>query len=459
HAGSNCPKSVKSVSNSNEKREEVVQNQNIDTGKEDKEGFVEVKSRKNGGIDNKVKRPNFRANPQNNKYGSNVKNVYQAKNKTQEVKEKTPIKVPEKDTKDSPNVKNDKGSGSEKENSETSTKKWSVHKDILEAMKRSANKYTIFEMYDDIDMVAYYKQKKEVLVDKGEWFEEEDVLEEVNDIAKNMQGNVVKGMEDGVCAILETQLKSKRINDVCDRIYGRWSWITNMRHCNKGCRIMIGWNEDAVSIFVDHMARQSMLRLVGTISWFLSGDMNVTLAPNEHSVGGSNVSSDMKEFHNCVNNIEMEDINSSGLFYTWTKNLHNVIQGGQTENEEIEKAFKEFGLEEWGFFENVKKLREAVKEVQVKIDKDPHNHELRSEEVGTLKAYTEALKEEELILYQKAKVKWLSVGDRNNAYFHKAIKSRQQRNRVDVICNENGERFEGSVVAQQFSAHWLELIV
>ncbi|GKF29577.1 RNA-directed DNA polymerase, eukaryota, reverse transcriptase zinc-binding domain protein, partial [Tanacetum coccineum] len=47
-------------------------------------------------------------------------------------------------------------------------------------------------------------------------------------------------------------------------------------------------------------------------------------------------------------------------------------------------------------------------------------------------------------------VKWLSVGDRNNAYFHKAIKSRQQRSRVDAICNENGERFKGSEVAQQF---------
>ncbi|GKG02731.1 RNA-directed DNA polymerase, eukaryota, reverse transcriptase zinc-binding domain protein, partial [Tanacetum coccineum] len=59
HAGSNCPKSVKSVSNSNEKREEVAQNQNIDTGKEDKESFIEVKSRKNGGIDNKVKKAKF----------------------------------------------------------------------------------------------------------------------------------------------------------------------------------------------------------------------------------------------------------------------------------------------------------------------------------------------------------------------------------------------------------------
>ncbi|GKF67595.1 hypothetical protein Tco_0197274, partial [Tanacetum coccineum] len=122
HASSNCPQkvSVKSVSNSNAKRKEVVQNQNIDNGKEDKEEFIEVRSRKNG-----------------------------ANNKTQMAKDKTPMKIPEKDTKDSPDVKNDIGSSSGKEYSTKPTKKWSVHKDILEAKKRSANKFTVFKMYDD----------------------------------------------------------------------------------------------------------------------------------------------------------------------------------------------------------------------------------------------------------------------------------------------------------------------
>ncbi|GKE68854.1 RNA-directed DNA polymerase, eukaryota, reverse transcriptase zinc-binding domain protein [Tanacetum coccineum] len=88
-----------------------------------------------------------------------------------------------------------------------------------------------------------------------------------------------------------------------------------------GCKIMVGWNEDEVRMSVINMARQSILvqvetrnnikfygtfiyasnggmerkklwkdleiykRIVGKEPWFLSGDMNVTLAPNEHSVG------------------------------------------------------------------------------------------------------------------------------------------------------------------------------
>ncbi|GJZ54068.1 RNA-directed DNA polymerase, eukaryota, reverse transcriptase zinc-binding domain protein [Tanacetum coccineum] len=259
----------------------------------------------------------------------------------------------------------------------------------------------------DLEMIAYYKQKIELLVDKWEINKEEDVLEEVNGIAKNMKGNDVKGMDDGVlgecrfskiylmdfkigtyniiglsssdkqkevmncirednlqvCAILETHLNSKKVDKVCERIYGRWNWISNVRYCNKGCIIMIGWNEGEVSIFVIHMARQYVLlkmetinnikmygtfiyvanggierkelwrdleiyrRIVRKDSWFLSGDMNVTLAPNEQSAGGSNVSSDMKDFKCCVNKIEMEDINSSCFFFTWTKNLHKVKKG------------------------------------------------------------------------------------------------------------------------------------
>ncbi|GJR59117.1 zinc knuckle CX2CX4HX4C containing protein [Tanacetum coccineum] len=104
------------------------------------EGFVEVKRKKNIGIDNKVKRQNFRANPQVSKIGNNSKTMYQAKTKEVKSLVKTPNKTPEKEAgKNEKEMTGSQGSGN---------KKWSVHKDILEAMKRSANKYSLFEMYD-----------------------------------------------------------------------------------------------------------------------------------------------------------------------------------------------------------------------------------------------------------------------------------------------------------------------
>ncbi|GJW67965.1 RNA-directed DNA polymerase, eukaryota, reverse transcriptase zinc-binding domain protein [Tanacetum coccineum] len=623
HTGSNCPKNetIKVNIDCDEKTEPMVQKVNTVVNKDGNDGFVEVRSKKNGGINYKMKRPNYRANPQSNKGGNNVKNVYQAKKKNQVEKEKSPVQTPMKEPEKSPK-------------SVKSGKKWSVHNDILEAMKRSANKFSLFEKYDvneqnelrdlknmeivdgflnkkitptekdmnswDADMITYYKLQMDKLVDKGEGnveeSEEEDVLEEINEIAKNMKENDVKGPSSSdkqkevvnfireeklqICAVLETHLKSKRVDKICEKIYGRWNWIHNMRYCNKGCRILVGWNEDEVSVSVIHMARQFVLlemktrnntklygsfiyaanggierkelwkdleiyrRIVGKDPWFFSGDMNVTLNPNEHSVGGSNMSSDMKDFKNCVNKIEVEDINSSGLFFTWTKNLHKAREGSHTgilkkldrimgseefisrfnqayaiflpyiisdhcstilvlpkciqakrkpfkfanfitEKEgfmplvntswegieegcnmfrvvkrmrNLKKPLKKLAWENGNVFENVKSLKDSVKEVQQKIDKDPHNKDLRSEEVDILKAYSEAMKEEELILYQKAKVKWLSVGDRNNAYFHKAIKSRQQRNRIDAVCDENGKRFEGSDVAEQFVMHFQKFL-
>nr|GFA31388.1 RNA-directed DNA polymerase, eukaryota, reverse transcriptase zinc-binding domain protein [Tanacetum cinerariifolium] len=71
-------------------------------------------------------------------------------------------------------------------------------------------------------------------------------------------------------------------------------------------------------------------RIVRNEPWFLYGDLNVTLRPSEHSIGGSNISNDTKDSQNYVNQIEVEDINSSGLFFTWTENLHQLKKGGQT---------------------------------------------------------------------------------------------------------------------------------
>nr|GEU46472.1 hypothetical protein [Tanacetum cinerariifolium] len=92
---------------------------------------------------------------------------------------------------------------------DNSKKKWYVYK---EARKRSSNKFFVFEMYDvneqneNSDMIAYFKQKSIVLVDKGEENsvcdggieEEEDVYVEDEGIAQSMGGNIVKGMDKWV---------------------------------------------------------------------------------------------------------------------------------------------------------------------------------------------------------------------------------------------------------------------
>nr|GEV85333.1 reverse transcriptase domain-containing protein [Tanacetum cinerariifolium] len=74
---------------------------------------------------------------------------------------------------------------------------------------------------------------------------------------------------------------------------------------------------------------------------------------------------------------------------------------------------------------------------------EPHNQVLGEKECSILRDYGEAMKEEEKLLFQKAKIKWLSMGDRNNAFFHRGLKSRYSRNRISVIHDDRGTRFEG----------------
>nr|GEZ08754.1 RNA-directed DNA polymerase, eukaryota, reverse transcriptase zinc-binding domain protein [Tanacetum cinerariifolium] len=55
----------------------------------------------------------------------------------------------------------------------------------------------------------------------------------------------------------------------------------------------------------------------------IMGDVNVSLNLEDHSEGMSNFTQDMIDFQECINEIEMEDINSFGLHFTWIKSLLN----------------------------------------------------------------------------------------------------------------------------------------
>nr|GEZ89156.1 RNA-directed DNA polymerase, eukaryota, reverse transcriptase zinc-binding domain protein [Tanacetum cinerariifolium] len=57
------------------------------------------------------------------------------------------------------------------------------------------------------------------------------------------------------------------------------------------------------------------------------GDDNVSLHVDNHSEGMSFATQDMIDFHECINDVEMDDICKYGLHFTWTKSLlnHNAI--------------------------------------------------------------------------------------------------------------------------------------
>lgn len=83
---------------------------------------------------------------------------------------------------------------------------------------------------------------------------------------------------------------------------------------------------------------------------------------------------------------------------------------------------------------------------------------LRDEEALYLNSFNQALLEEERFLKQKSKVTWLRVGDSNSAYFHKVVKSRVARSRIDMVVDSNGVTADGDAVHTAFVSHYMHFL-
>nr|GEV63864.1 hypothetical protein [Tanacetum cinerariifolium] len=59
---------------------------------------------------------------------------------------------------------------------------------------------------------------------------------------------------------------------------------------------------------------------------------------------------------------------------------------------------------------------------------------------------------------EKAKVEWLDVGDSNSAYFHKTIKSKNQRSRIKTILNSDNVDISGSMVPEVFVKNYEQFL-
>nr|GEW15224.1 hypothetical protein [Tanacetum cinerariifolium] len=98
--------------------------------------------------------------------------------------------------------------------------------------------------------------------------------------------------------------------------------------------------------------------------------------------------------------------------------------------------------------------RSCYVSVQKALDSDPSNILLRDEETVYIQAFNDAKINEERFLRQKAKIEWLDVGDSNSAHFHKSMKSKNQRNRIEVITISANVVVTGNEVPEVFVAHY-----
>ncbi|GJW69800.1 RNA-directed DNA polymerase, eukaryota, reverse transcriptase zinc-binding domain protein [Tanacetum coccineum] len=261
--------------------------------------------------------------------------------------------------------------------------------------------------------------------------------------------------------------------DVFDDMIGIKLGKFPMTNMNAELRVA-AWNVRVTGVGI-------LKRIVDDNPWVLIGDWNVSLHLEDHSEGGSSKTRDMIKLQECLENTEVEDLNSSGVHFTWVQSRQNPISGILKKINRVlvliipkmmkmkHKAFRFINFiddkpnflsnvqDEWNIqvegcckyrlvknlkaikfhlkklswqygniFEKVIKWREKLQEIQKKVDQNRHDAELKK--------------------------------DRNSKYFHTVLKGRAHKSRIDVVSNETEDRFEGSQIADQFVKHFKNLL-
>nr|GEV41576.1 hypothetical protein [Tanacetum cinerariifolium] len=100
------------------------------------------------------------------------------------------------------------------------------------------------------------------------------------------------------------------------------------------------------------------------------------------------------------------------------------------------------------------RLRNEQDESQKALDQNPHSIQAHEKECLCLIVFNEAVLDEESLLQQKEKIKWLRVGDSNTGYFHKVVKGRINKIRIQVVRDASNVEYEGQFVKTAFVNHY-----
>ncbi|XP_071719398.1 uncharacterized protein [Rutidosis leptorrhynchoides] len=346
----------------------------------------------------------------------------------------------------------------------------------------------------------------------------------------------------------ESHVALKKLNRICNRAFARWYWTSNNNLCQNGTRIIVGWDSNIVSVIVVAASDQVMhclVRLVhdnkqfytsfvdasnsyiqrrklwnelnmhklcvGNRPWIILGDFNASLRVEESTAGTSRMTIAMREFQECIDAIQVVDLNYSGMNFIWNQSpneLHGMLK--KIYRVLVNEAFLSEHMNAYAIFQpyRISDHSPAVVKIPAKVKMRPkmfrfsnyivdnenfkgcvaemwntqiegHNMYRVVQKLRLLKKplrkmmwnkgnlhanviqirdeldnYNDALWDEERFLKQKAKVEWLRVGDSNSKYFHKVVKAKSNRTKINAITNSAGVLVEGDEVPEVIVSHY-----
>ncbi|GJS09091.1 RNA-directed DNA polymerase, eukaryota, reverse transcriptase zinc-binding domain protein [Tanacetum coccineum] len=223
-----------------------------------------------------------------------------------------------------------------------------------------------FSMLDDNETDWEGDETKQSVINESDSDESvEELIMEESHTNSSLTGqsevqHVISENNLSVCAILESHFSDSNLMKLCPLVFRHWSWTSNGNCCLKGTRIILGWNHNDVDIIVINQDDQTVhvriwLKLdrkelfcsfvyapdrpwcilglrrdlwkslcihkhyVRDRPWCILGDFNAALFLHDSSAGNSKIDISMREFKECVEEIEVMDIQNLGLQFTWSQ--------------------------------------------------------------------------------------------------------------------------------------------
>ncbi|GJV38923.1 sodium/hydrogen exchanger 6 [Tanacetum coccineum] len=303
-----------------------------------------------------------------------------------------------------------------------------------------------------------------------------------------------------ICAILESHVDVAVVYDTCKKNDDIMDVII-MAQTNQVMHVQINIRADnkvlfcsfiyADNYYVDRRALWNNLdahaSLMRDKPWVLLGYFNAALNLEDHSCGGYEPNIAMREFKEfqpyrisdhspCVLRIlkvsrpKHKPFKFSN-FLVYKEGFCDVAESGWSLNvtgcamyrvvkrlKGLKTPFRKLLHDQGNLHDRVNRLRVELDEAQKAIDLNPSCSLLRDEHAHYLMAFKESSLDEESFLRQKSKIEWLNAGDSNTAYFHKIVKSKCARNRIEMVRDSSNVLHEGNTVASAFVSHYEQFL-
>ncbi|GKA95055.1 sodium/hydrogen exchanger 6 [Tanacetum coccineum] len=283
-----------------------------------------------------------------------------------------------------------------------------------------------------------------------------------------------------VCAILESHVDVVVVYDTCKKVCSRWKWTSNGNLCSKGSRIILGWNDDLVDVmimaqtnqvmhvqvnmcanhktffcsfvyadnyYIDHRVLWS--NLVGHVGlmrnrpWVLLGDFNAAFNLEDLSSGGYEPNAAMRELKECIQekqSLPMGAISGRLFYYDFPIKLDSI------KTIEVRSCIlrdQEGGLRSVPLRDDKPK---GFNGILKKIDRIMGNLQFNDDFPGSFAIFQPYRISDHSPCVLR--IPTLKAGDSNAAYFHKIMKSKCARNRIEMVSDTsyNGNQVPGAFV-------------